>query len=177
MSADNNNEKEPKLVTFLSKYRQHRIVRKGSYSKEVDGQRVTVPGTSIQFEDGVFATDDEEVVKFLRSQKDYGRTFTEVPEGVNDLAGHRSEFGESLEEREARLAKKEEDLKTREAALTDAETGKGGDQKVELEKMSKKALLKMAIDLKIEKVNAQTSQSDLIAAIKAKQDEKPAFND
>lgn len=176
MSADTTSEKEPKLVTFLSKYRQHRIVRKGSYSKEVDGQRVTIPGTSIQFEDGVYTTSDPEELAFLRSQKDFTRTFTEVPKGISDIAAHQAANGKSLEEREAELKKREEDLAAREKELTDAEKGKGNGEKVELEKLDKKALLKMAKELGIDKVNAQTAPSDLIALIKAKQEETPSFN-
>lgn len=181
-----------KPVTFISKYRNLRIVRKASYSKEVEGRRVTLPGTAIRFAEGAFTTSEPEEIKFIESRPEFGRHIQRVPDNVEDLAAARVEMNKDLEQREADIKAREEALAAREAELSSNETGKdedededGEEEGAKLESLDRPALLE---ELKVAKeadpeffkdLNGNSKSEDIIAALreKRKDDDTPAFNE
>lgn len=135
------------IVRFVSpKYRSLKLVMKPGYSKEVGGRILAVNGTSVRFKDGLYETENEAEIEFLRghennvanaqrSQK--SPIFEEVD--VKDLDEKLKEQ-ESLEEREARLAEREAAVEEKEAKLG----RKTGDKKPATKKAAKKTATKKA---------------------------------
>lgn len=72
---------EPKKVTYISRYLELRLVKKSAYKKEVEGQIVVIPGTAIQFHDGVYETDDPDEIRFMEAHKNFGNIFLRVEKG------------------------------------------------------------------------------------------------
>jgi hypothetical protein len=105
---------------YISKYLNLKLVDKASYTKEVDGRVVVVPGKSIQFNQGVYETEDPDEIKFLESHANFGSVFIEVKE--DDLQKARKEQFKDLETKEAELKAKEEELKKKEKALEEGES-------------------------------------------------------
>lgn len=115
----------PKEETYISKYHELRLVNKSSYTKEVNGRVVTVPGTAIQFHEGVYRTSDPEEIEFLDSHPNCGSVFTKVSrkdqkKAVNEVIAERYK---DLEQREKELAAREEALRKREMAEKGQEEG------------------------------------------------------
>lgn len=112
-------------AVYISKYLQLRLVRESAYTKEVNGRAFTVQGKSIQFVDGAFRTSDPEEIEFLDNHGNYGNTFTKVEK--NDIGKSTSDLidkqWKTLEQKEAELKAKEEDLKQREMALRGSAEG------------------------------------------------------
>lgn len=100
-----------KPVTFASWYRQLRLVRKASYTKEVDGRVVHVPGDDIRFVDGLLVTNDPAVIEYIENRPEFkeGKIFKVR------MPGDREKRMKSLEEREAEIAKREAALAAKEA--------------------------------------------------------------
>lgn len=139
-----NNEKTT-TVRYVSRYLNLTIVRKASYTKEVDGRVVHIPGESIRFQEGTYETSDPSVVEFLDKRPEFGDIFIKVPSNIESLA-HRGAMIESLEEREARIKAKEDELKAKELKLNATEEG-GDIEKVDpvsLDGLTKKELLEIA---------------------------------
>lgn len=112
-------------AVYISKYLQLRLVRESAYTKEVNGRAFTVPGKSIQFIDGVYKTSDPEEIDFLDNHGNYGNTYTKVEKSdigkaTSDLIDNQ---WKTLEQKEAELKIKEEDLKQREMALRGSAEG------------------------------------------------------
>lgn len=103
------------MAKYISKYLQLRIVRKPSYTKEVEGRLVVVPGKSIQFVDGVYETEDEEEIKFLENYPNFGSTFVRVD--TKDLEKAKKKLAQTLEEREAEKARAKEEKEKKEKSL------------------------------------------------------------
>ncbi len=101
---------------YISKYLALKLIDKASYSKEVDGKVVVVPGKSIQFNEGTYETDDPNEIKFLDSHPNCGTVFIRVQE-VRNLKKAREDQFQDLETREVKLKAKEERLKAKEERL------------------------------------------------------------
>ncbi len=172
-----------KPVRYISRYLQLRIVRKPGYSKEVDGQRVSTPGTSIQFDQGVFETTDPAEVAFIEGRSEFGKLIQRVPDNIEDIAGERTEVFQDLEAREKALADREAAIAAKEAALKNGELGKledeedGDEEDDGLEALTKKQLLEVAATEEVEGVNNNTKNEDIVAAIRKKRDDAAAFTD
>lgn len=104
-----------KKTKYISKYLSLKLVDKASYTKEVGGRIVVVPGKSIRFTDGVYETEDPDEIKFLESHPNFGTVFIKVED--KDLQKAREEKFKDLETREAELKVKEEELAKKEKAL------------------------------------------------------------
>jgi len=103
-----------KLTQYISKYRELRLINKASYSKEVEGKVIVVQGSSIQFHDGVYSTSDENEIKFLDNHPNCGGVFIKVKKNV---VKEQADMDETLEEREAKVKAKEEELVKKEMKL------------------------------------------------------------
>ncbi len=118
---------QPKEETFISKYHELRLVNQSSYTKEVGGRVVTVPGTSIQFHEGVYRTSDPDEIAFLESHPNFGSVFTRIErkdqkKAVDEVIAERYK---DLEAREKEVAAREEALKKKEMAAKGQEEGAG----------------------------------------------------
>lgn len=171
-----------KPVRYISRYLQLRIVRKPGYSKEIDGQRVSTPGTSIQFDQGTFETSDPAEIEFIESRPEYGKIIQRVPDNIENIAAQRDEVFQDLEAREAALKAREDEVAAKEAALKNVEMGKtdeeeGDEEDDGLDAMTKKQLLEVATAEGVEGVSKDTKNEDIVAAIRAKRADQAAFTD
>ncbi len=117
-------EKTPKAVRFVARYAQLKLINKSTYTKEVEGRIVVVPGKSIQFRDGIYETSDKDEIAFLESHPNFGSVFFRLnPKEGADKA--KEEKFKTLEQREAELNAREEALKKREMAAKGQEEGAG----------------------------------------------------
>lgn len=118
-------EEKQQEAVYISRYRELRLVNQSSYTKEVNGRVVVVPGTSIQFRDGVYRTSDEEEIAFLDNHTNLGNAFTKVDRKDQKKATGQliDERFKTLEQKEAELKAKEENLRKREMALKGQEEG------------------------------------------------------
>lgn len=188
-------------VTYISRYRALKIVVTPGYSKEVDGRRVSTPGTHIRFEDGQYKTDDAEMIAFIEARPEFQKGMIQrVPDDIEDLNAHQAEMAQNLEEREAAVAAREAAIAAKEAEITDAEagkapagnaegagTGEGGDddegEDDGLEEMDRPALVEHLKTLKeenpegLEEVNGNSKSEDIIAAIRKVKADQPAFDE
>jgi hypothetical protein len=57
---------------YVTHYKNHQMVYKPSYLQVVNGIPVTVEGEVIQFENGVYKTDDPEKQAFIEKNPDFG---------------------------------------------------------------------------------------------------------
>lgn len=93
------------MTTFTSKSSSLSIVVKpGRYAYNPDGSRYFIAGKRADFMQGMFRTDDEEVIEFLKNHRDYGVLFV-----GEDLAVPRAEMEAKVEasrKRERQLAAK-----------------------------------------------------------------------
>lgn len=117
--------KEPTEQTYISRYHELRLVNQSSYTKEVGGRVITVPGTSIQFHEGVYRTSDPNEIAFLDNHPNFGSVFTKIErkdqrKAVDQVIAERYK---DLETREKELAAREEALKKKEMALKGQEEG------------------------------------------------------
>jgi len=157
--------KDHNPATYISRYRALRIVVKPSYNKEVDGRVVTVNGTSVQFEAGEYRTTDPEIISFLESQKMFGDVYIRVPDNVKDIAGEKTEWLKTLEEREKELNDREAALAKKEAKINGNEEGakKGPTTDNDYEAMEYKDLVKIAKEKKVFKQTMK--KKDIIEAL------------
>ena len=119
---------------YIAKYLSLRLIDKASYTKEVAGRVVVVPGNSIQFAEGVYETSDPNEIKFLENHPNFGTVFIKVKD--KDLQKAREDKFKDLETKEAELKAKEEKLAKKEKALEEGESvpkvkGKGSTKKTE----------------------------------------------
>jgi hypothetical protein len=163
--------KDHNPARYISRYLALRIVVKPAYTKEVDGRIVTVQGKDIRFDQGVFETTDQELIDFLEGDKSFGTTYIRVPDDVKDVVKDRGEWMKDLETKERELAEREAALKAREAKVNSSEEGaKAGDGL--RGNMPKTELLDIAKAEGVEGVSEETKNADIIAAIRAKREEK-----
>lgn len=162
--------KDHNPARYISRFLALRIVVKPAYTKEVDGRIVTVPGKDIRFDQGVFETEDQELIDFLEADKSFGTTYIRVPDDVINPKNDRAEWMKDLETKEKELAEREAALKAREAKVNSNEEGaKAGDGL--RGNMAKADLLEIAKNEGVEGVNEDTKNADIIAAIRAKREE------
>lgn len=163
--------KDHNPARYISRFLALRIVVKPAYTKEVDGRIVTVQGKDIRFVEGVFETKDQELIDFLEADKSFGTTYIRVPDNVADVAKDRGEWMKDLETKERELAEREAALKARESKVNSSEEGaKAGDGL--RGNMPKVDLLEIAKAEGVEGVSEETKNADIIAAIRAKREEK-----
>jgi len=74
-------------MKFLSRWKEHRIVIKPAYYREVDSKAILVQGKAIQFHDNEFITEDQEEIDFLKKHREFGTIIHEVPSGDEINAG------------------------------------------------------------------------------------------
>jgi len=120
---------------YIAKYLNLRLIDKASYTKEVEGRVVTVPGKTIEFSQGMYETSDPDEIKFLESHPNFGTVFIKVKD--KDLQKAREDKFKDLETKEAELKAKEEKLAKKEKALEEGESvpkGKGKGKKSKKEK-------------------------------------------
>jgi len=159
--------KDHNPARYISRFLALRIVMKPSYTKEVDGRVVTVPGKDIRFIDGAFETEDKDVINFLESEQGFGTVFIRVPEDVENVVKERGEWMKDLETKEKELAEREAALKAREAKVNGSEEGgKAGDGL--RNNMPKAELLSIAAEEGVEGVDENSKNADIIEAIRAK---------
>jgi len=175
-------DKKEKVVRFISRYLSLRIITKAGFSREVDGQRSSTAGESIQFEQGVFETADPEVVKYIEARPEFGKHIQRVPDNIENLSKEQAEQFQSLEAREAAVAAREAALEGKEGQVTDNEAGRNEDDEDDesddgLEQMGKPELLNIVEREEIEGTNSRTKVADLIAAIRAARADTAAFTD
>lgn len=117
--------KAVKEQTYISKYRELRLVNKSSYTKEVAGRVITTPGTAIEFHDGAFKTSDPAEIEFLDNHPNCGNTFIKVAGKDRKKATDEviAERYKDLEKKEAELKAKEEALEKKEMAIKGQEEG------------------------------------------------------
>lgn len=163
--------KDHNPARYISRFLALRIVVKSTYTKEVDGRIVTVPGKDIRFVEGVFETEDQELIDFLEADKSFGTTYIRVPDNVEDAVKDRGEWMKDLETKEKDLLEREAALKAKEAKVNSSEEGaKTGDG---LRANMKKAdLLKIAKAEGVEGVSDENKNPEIIEAIRAKRAEK-----
>ena len=95
--ADQQTEQE--TVTFIAKVRELRLVRSPGFRKVNDiGQSEQIKGVAYQFEDGVFRTDDPDILAWLRAHSAYHVDFHEKgaePDRIPDSSGVLGEVSEA----------------------------------------------------------------------------------
>lgn len=112
------------MAKYISKYLSLKLVNRASYTKEVEGRVVVVPGKSIQFENGVYETTDKDEIKFLENHPNYGSVFVKVEE--KDIEKARKKMTQTLEERKEEEAKAKAEKEVKKKALKkEAKTPKG----------------------------------------------------
>ena len=117
--------KKTEQAVYISKYLELRLVMLPAYTKEVAGRIMPVNGTSIQFHEGVYRTSDPEEIEFLDGHPNNGNAFTKVEKRELDTPTSKliAKKYQDLEQREAEIKAKEEELKRREMALTGQQEG------------------------------------------------------
>ncbi len=101
-------------IKYISKYHNLKLVNKASYSKEVGGKVIVMQGSAIQFENGVYETDDKDEIAFLDNHPNCGNVFIKVEKNV---AKERAKMLETLEERETKVKAREEAVAKKEMKL------------------------------------------------------------
>jgi hypothetical protein len=113
-----------KKIRYRAKYRNLTIPMVKSYTTEVGGQRISHTGEKIVFEDSIYETDDERIIKFLdedpvcikmKENKIFARIDSEIIEEAMKV--------ESLEDREERIKKEMELIKNMKKKATLKEKG------------------------------------------------------
>lgn len=166
---------------YISRYRELKIVRKASYTKEVDGRVVSLPGESIRFADGLYQTSDPAVIEFLEARPEFGDIFVRVPDNVDAMV-HRSKHMKDLESKEQELAEREAAVAAREAKLNASEEGSGAGQETDgLDELKKAELLEIATKEEVENVDdfrkPGVKNADIVSAIRAKREAGKAAGD
>lgn len=95
------------MTTFTSKSNSLTIVVKPArYGFSPDGSRQYFEGKRAQFMNGVFRTDDQEIIDNLKAHRDYGVLFVSEDKAVTKEESSKKEEAKKKQERE--LAKKTE---------------------------------------------------------------------
>jgi len=115
-------ETKSKTARYISQSAELKLINKASYTKEVEGRVVVVPGKSIQFHSGVYETSDPDEIQFLENHQNFGNLFYRL-KGKEDAQQAREERFKDLEAREKAVAVKEEELKKKEMAEKGHEEG------------------------------------------------------
>ena len=127
------------MAKFISKYLQLKLINKASYSKEVEGRVVVVPGKSVQFNNGVYETTDKDEISFLKNHPNFGNIFIEVKE--KDVEKAQKNFNKTLEDKETEKANAKAKKETEKKALKEGEeaedTTKGKGQKAKKDEKPK----------------------------------------
>ena len=172
--------KETKPVQFLSRYRGLKIVRTPIRTREIEGQIISSEGHSIRFVDGLYETDDADVIAYIEARPEFASgIIVRVPGNVKDLAAHKGEWEKTLEQREADLAAREAAVAAKEAKASGAEEGARvgkPDTEIEgdgLDAMKRGELVAIADELEIpsDQTKVGTKNADIVALIRAKRAE------
>ncbi|MDD2822801.1 MAG: SAP domain-containing protein [Candidatus Daviesbacteria bacterium] len=112
---------KPQQEVYISKYLELRLVNRSSYTKEVNGRIITVPGSSIQFHEGVYRTSDPDEIEFLDNHANNGNAFTKINRKDQGKASN-----ELIAAQYKDLEQREKELAAREAAVTKKEMAAKG---------------------------------------------------
>ena len=112
---------KPKQEVYISKYLELRLVNRSSYTKEVNGRIITVPGSSIQFHEGVYRTSDPDEIEFLDNHANNGNAFTKIDRKDQGKASN-----ELIAAKYKDLEQREKELAAREAAVAKKEMAEKG---------------------------------------------------
>jgi len=124
------------MAKYISKYSSLKLINKASYTKEVDGRIVVVPGKYIQFTDGIYETKDKDEISFLENHPNFGSVFVRID--TPEVEEAKKKFTQTLEEKEVEEAKrKEEEEKARIKASEEGEEIPRKRSKKEAKKKSK----------------------------------------
>jgi len=157
---------------YISRYTSLRIVVNSTYTKEVNGRIVTVPGKDIRFVEGIFETTDPELVDFLEGdKKSFGTVYIRVQDNVKDVVKDRGEWMKDLETKERELKEREEALKAKEAKINASEEGSKQSDGL-LPNTPKVDLIKIATDEGVTGVTMETKNKEIIEAIRKNRIEK-----
>lgn len=120
------------MPKYIAKYTDLKLIDKSTYTKEVEGRRVVVPGKAIQFANGVYETTDKDEIAFLDNHPNCGNVFIKI--GKEDIGKAKKGFTQTLEEKEAEKKKVEAEKEVKKKALAEGAEipkGKGIGKKVE----------------------------------------------
>ncbi len=169
-------QQKKEKIKYISKGLNFRIVMKSSYTKEVNGKIIAMPGNSIQFKEGVYETDDPKEIKFLDNHGDCGGYFIKVKD--KDLAKARNDKFKDLDTKTAELKAKEKELERREKALEEGEGLGKKEEKTDYSKMKIEELKEIAEARDIE-VGEKADKEKIIEALEksdlSNEKEEPAF--
>ena len=115
-------ETKSKTARYISQSAELKLINRASYTKEVEGRIVVVPGNSIQFHNGMYETSDKDEIAFLESHPNFGNLFYRL-KGKEDAEKAREERFKSLEQKEKELAEREAKVKEKEMASKGHEEG------------------------------------------------------
>lgn len=107
------------MAKYISKYLNLRLINKPAYTKEVEGRIVVVPGTYVQFTDGVYETEDKDEIAFLESHPNFGSVFIRVD--TKEAEEAKKKLAQTLEERETEEAKAKVEEEMKSKALEEGE--------------------------------------------------------
>jgi hypothetical protein len=142
--------KKPVMARYISKSLKLSLGIKSSYYKEVNGKRETVPGHRVNFEEGMFQTDNPELQELLEKRSEFGTLFIRIPEGETD--SDIKERMKPLNEKEKELKQREAELDRREKLLKSKEAGRKetkGEGDESLDGLKREELVTIAKDLGI----------------------------
>lgn len=81
------------MARFMARYKKLKINMKAPYYQIINGMKELVPGKAIQFDNGVYVTDNPEEIEFIRNYKMFGKWVFEsvsvkdiVSKSVNQLS-------------------------------------------------------------------------------------------
>ena len=103
------------MAKFISKYLSLKLINRATYTKEVGGRIVVVPGSSIRFTDGVYETKDKDEIAFLENHPNFGSVFVRVD--TKEIEEAKKKLSETLEEKEAAKAKTKVEKELKEKAI------------------------------------------------------------
>lgn len=126
-------DKKPKSKRYATRFGGHySIVMIPTVTEVINGIAVLKPGKTIEFKNGIYETKDAEEQKFLEAAPYFGADYVEVSKEVTAALAVKS-----IADREAEVARKEEDLKKREMALKGKEEGADAQKEDEGDKAPK----------------------------------------
>lgn len=85
-------------MLFRSKIKELRIILEPSRKREVNGEVYRTPGHTVEFQNGMFETNDTKVIERLKNVKGYGRLFVS---DSDDNAPSKETIKEQNEKQEA----------------------------------------------------------------------------
>jgi len=114
--------KKPVMARYISGSFKLSLGIKSAYYKEVDGKREIIPGHRVNFEEGMFSTDSEELQAILEKRPEFGTLFIRIPDSESEQETR--ERMKPITEKEKELKQREAEIERREKLLNDKEGGR-----------------------------------------------------